>query len=122
MPASLQPKTVRAPKGLQARGKATFKRITSIYELSPSEFVLLVELCRTLDRIDAINERIAGDGLTVTGARGQLPRAHPLLGALTQAQRTVSELLAELDLPMPPPKQKPVETPKSPAAVVLAFS
>jgi hypothetical protein len=112
---------IRAPKGFKARGKATFKRITSIYELSPSEVVLLTELCRTVDRIEAINEQVDRDGLTVSGGRGQMPRAHPLLVALTQAQRTVSDLLGELDLPMPPPAQKS-EPAEPPAAVVLAFS
>ncbi|OBH26765.1 hypothetical protein A5692_26495 [Mycobacterium sp. E342] len=73
----------------------------AIYALDPAECVLLTEACKTLDRIDAIEAELARDGLTLTGSRGQLPRAHPLLYALTEAQKTVSRLVAELALPLP---------------------
>ncbi|WP_197495203.1 P27 family phage terminase small subunit [Mycobacterium kyorinense] len=95
------PKPPRAPKGLKARGKALFREITSIYVLDPGELVLLRELCRTVDRIDTIDHELARDGLTVVGSRGQLPRAHPLLYALAEAQKAVSRLVAELALPLP---------------------
>lgn len=120
MKATEQPQAARAPKGLKARGRATFKRITGTYELSPSELILLTEVCRTVDRIEEIEAQVSRDGLTVSGDRGQLPRAHPLLTALTQAQRTVSELLSDLDLPMPPARTAE-EKPARPANV-LAFS
>jgi hypothetical protein len=77
--------------------------------LDAGESVLLHELCRTLDRIDDIEAQLAADGLTVAGSRGQIPRAHPLLAALTAAQATASDLVAELALP-PTPDQ--VERPR----------
>ena len=88
-------KPPRAPKGLKARGKALFREITSIYVLDPGETILLRELCRTVDRIDAMETELTRDGLTVAGGRGQIPRAHPLLYALTEAQKTASRLVAE---------------------------
>jgi phage terminase small subunit len=103
-----QPKPPRAPNGLKARGKALFKQIASVYVLDAGESVLLHELCRTLDRIDDIEAQLAADGLTVTGSRGQIPRAHPLLAALTAAQTTASRLVGELALPaMPEQVERP---------------
>lgn len=111
-------KPPRAPKGLNARGKALFRQVMAIYVLDPVELVLLTELCRTVDCIDAIEAQLAADGLLVTGNRGQLPRAHPLLSALTEAQRTVSRLVAELALPMP----EPVRPQQKTAVTTLAFA
>jgi hypothetical protein len=86
--ASTQPKPPRAPNGLKGRGRSLFKAITGVYVLDPAELVLLEELCRTVDHIADIETELARDGLTVTGSRGQIPRAHPLLAALTAAQAT----------------------------------
>jgi hypothetical protein len=69
--------------------------------LDAGESVLLHELCRTVDAIDAIEMQLAADGLTVTGGRGQLPRAHPLLFHLIEHRQIASRLVAELALPMP---------------------
>ncbi|KUH93931.1 hypothetical protein AU188_07885 [Mycobacterium sp. IS-3022] len=41
------------------------------------------------------------DGLLVTGSRGQLPKAHPLLMELREERKTVVRLVAELALPLP---------------------
>ena len=71
------------------------------YVLDPGESVLLLELCRTVDAIDAIEAQLATDGLTVSGGRGQIPRAHPLLFPLAEHRKVVSRLVAELALPMP---------------------
>jgi phage terminase small subunit len=115
-------KPPRAPSGLKRRGRAIFKQITAIYVLDPGESVLLHELCRTVDRIDAIEAQLAADGLSVTGGRGQIPRAHPLLCALTEAQRTVSRLVAELALPMPGEQADRTPQKKAPAVTKLAFA
>jgi phage terminase small subunit len=103
-----QPKPPRAPNGLKRRGSVLFKQITATYVVDGAETVLLHELCRTVDRIEAIEAKLARDGLTVTGNRGQIPRAHPLLVAQAEAQRTVSRLVAELALPaMPEQVERP---------------
>ena len=77
------------------------ERILTTYQLDAGELVLLHELCRTVDRIDALDADIASQGLLVTGNRGQVPKANPLLSQLSEAQRTVSRLVAELALPLP---------------------
>lgn len=97
----MESKPPRAPNGLKARGKALFRQVMSIYVLDPAETVLLVEACKTLDRIDAMEAELSRDGLTVAGGRGQLPRPHPLLPELRETQKLASRLVAELALPLP---------------------
>src|SRR5690348_11166354 len=96
-----QSKPPRAPNGLKVRGRALFREVMAIYALDPGETVLLRELCRTVDCIDAIEVQLARDGLIVMGSRGQLPKPHPLLPELREAQKLASRLVAELALPMP---------------------
>ena len=79
MQASNQPVPLRAPNGLKRRGKSTFKHLTGIYSFDPGELILLTQLCRSVDRLDAIETLLARDGMLVTGEHGQVPRAHPLL-------------------------------------------
>jgi hypothetical protein len=43
----------------------------TIYALDPAETVLLIEACKTLDRIADMDAELARDGLTVRGGRGQ---------------------------------------------------
>lgn len=91
----------RAPNGLKARGSALWREIIGIYTLDPAELQLLREMCRTVDRIDAIELELTKHGLVVTGTRGQLPKANPMLLEIRETQRTMSRLIAELALPMP---------------------
>jgi hypothetical protein len=91
--------------------------------LDPGESVLLQELCRTVDAIDSIEAQLAADGLTVTGDRGQVPRAHPLLFNLIEHRKIASRLVAELALPMPGEQVGQRRTPQQKAAVTkLAFA
>ncbi|MCV7236548.1 P27 family phage terminase small subunit [Mycolicibacterium celeriflavum] len=65
------------------------------------EIQLLRELCKVVDRIEELDRILAEDGLLVTGNRGQLPRAHPLLMELREERKAVVRLVAELALPLP---------------------
>jgi len=86
---------------LKLRGRALYKELLTIYRLSPGERQILIEVCRCVDYIDAIHRQLAEEGLIVSGDRSHLPRAHPLLQTLHEAQRTLTWLIAELALPMP---------------------
>ena len=94
-------KPPRAPNGLKSRGNALWRTIMQNYALDEGEKQLLHELCRVVDRLDQLENQLAEDGLMVTGTRGQLPKAHPLLLEQREAQKTMSRLVAELALPMP---------------------
>ncbi|BBY43582.1 P27 family phage terminase small subunit [Mycolicibacterium celeriflavum] len=92
-------KPPRAPTGLKVRGRGLWREITTKYVLESCELVLLRELCREADRIEELDRRIVEDGLVVTGGRGQMPKANPLLMELRECQRTISRLVRELALP-----------------------
>jgi len=102
-----------------------WRQIVAKYHLDPGELVLLTELCRTVDAIDAIEAQLAADGLTVTGGRGQIPRAHPLLFPLVEHRKMASRLVTELALPLPGEQVGRRRTPKQKAAAsrpTLAFA
>ena len=94
------PLTDKPPTGLKTRGRGLWRTILETYRLDPAELVLLHELCRSVDKIQALDAEIGADGLLVSGSRGQIPRSHPLLLELRETQKTVSRLVAELALPI----------------------
>ena len=89
------------PEGLKPRGRGLWREILQTYALDAGELLLLAELCATVDRIDELDRELAEQGLTVTGKRGQLPKANPLLTEIREERKAVSRIVAELALPMP---------------------
>jgi|SRR5690625_2652926 len=86
------------PEGLSRRGATFWESCHELFEFTDSEEVLLLEACRTLDNLDALDAAVARDGATVEGSTGQVV-VHP---ALTEArgQRVVlHRLIAALQLP-----------------------
>ena len=49
-----------APKGLGTRGKRLWRDIVEVHELDPQQRVLLEEACRTVDRLDKLEEKLSG--------------------------------------------------------------
>jgi hypothetical protein len=92
---------VRTP-GLAPRGRGTrfIAWACRTYSLERPHAELVTEAGRLLDRLDAIAERVAADGLTVAGSRGQ-HRPHPLLSEQRQAQLALGRLLDLLGLTEP---------------------
>lgn len=86
------------PHGLGPRGGAFWTQATTTYELSDSETELLLECCRLLDEVEALNDAIERDGLTVKGHAGQ-PRVHPAVTEVRQHRLSLGKLLAQLALP-----------------------
>lgn len=89
---------LRPPKGLQARGRAFWKNVTAVFELSVDETELLVEVTRTIDQCESLAAVLEHDGLTTTGASGQV-RAHPVIAELRASRLCLSRLLGQLALP-----------------------
>jgi P27 family predicted phage terminase small subunit len=94
----VEPQIPRAPAGLKARGRRFWRRVASAYELTTSEFMILEEVCRTLDSLDAMQSALNSEGVTVEGSAGQ-PRAHPVLVELRQQRVALGRLLSQLALP-----------------------
>jgi len=89
----------RPPVGLGKRGRAMWADITETYRLDPAEVALLVELCRSIDEIDALSAALAEGPLMVTGSTGQ-PRPNPLLDQLREHRKVADRLAAALALPI----------------------
>ena len=77
-----------------------WRQVHEQYELDPVEATLLTELCRTVDRIDAIEAELADQPLMVEGSTGQ-PRVHPLLAASREHQKLADRLAASPGVSMP---------------------
>jgi hypothetical protein len=65
--------------------------------LADVDGLLLEEVLRTRDRLDQVREKLAADGPTVTGSRGQT-RPHPLLDMERALQRDMAVGLKRLGL------------------------
>lgn len=85
----------RAPRGLRAGGKRLWSNIAGEYELSPDEYEVLTEACRTRDELDAITSAIRSGTPTVTGPRGQVV-ANPLLAEARAHRAVLGRLLKAL--------------------------
>jgi phage terminase small subunit len=91
----------RAPGSLGEAGRAFWRRVTSVYELSPAEEVMLGRCCRTLDVLDRLDAALLdADDLMVAGSVGQM-KPHPALAAAADQQRLLDQLVRALNLPLP---------------------
>lgn len=91
----------RPPKSLGEAGRAFWRRVTAVYELSPAEEVMLGRCCRTLDVLGRLDATLLdADDLMVTGSVGQL-KPHPALAAAADQQRLLDQLVRALNLPLP---------------------
>ena len=88
----------KVPAGLLTAGKSLWKSVTDEYELDTHESLLLIQACRTADRLDSMAAELATSPLTLTNFRGD-EVAHPLLTESRQQSLTLSRLLASLRLP-----------------------
>jgi hypothetical protein len=88
----------RAPQELAAGGKALWDSVQGRYELEPWETGLLLEACRTQDRLDAIAAAMVGAPLTLVNQRGDVI-TNPLVTESRQQAGSLAKLLATLKLP-----------------------
>ena len=90
----------RAPEGLDTGGATLWRAVTGVYELSPAELETLRQCCRQVDLIARLDDALRDAPVVVTGSMGQM-KAHPLVGAVAEARRTLDGLQRSLNLPMP---------------------
>lgn len=112
------------PKGLKVRGKRLWHGVIEIRpRLGPGERVLLEEACRLTDRLEALNDVIAGrkapEVETKDGKRFVLvvDAAQQEARLATVALRQVMMSLGLDKMPMPAPAEppEPVQEPEKPA-------
>ena len=90
----------RAPSGLGKAGRELWRDIMAEFGLAPHELAILVQVCRIVDRLEAIEAELAAAPLTVAGSTGQ-PRAHPLLAERRHQARVLESLSRALSIPLP---------------------
>jgi P27 family predicted phage terminase small subunit len=90
-------RTPSAPNGLEARGRALWRRAVADVDLDVAELEVLREACRVADVCEALQAILERDGLTIAGSKGQL-RHHPALTELRGQRAQLAQLLAQLDL------------------------
>jgi hypothetical protein len=86
-----------APAQLAAGGMALWHHVVDDFELADHELVLLEQICRTVDAIDALQKRL--DAADVLDASPHGLRAHPCLPELRQQRLVLGRLLTTLNIP-----------------------
>ena len=79
-------------------GLAFWTSTTSTYGLSEAEVLILREVCRTLDTLDALDRTVRTDGPMTVGAAGQ-PVVHPAQTEARGHRIVLHRLIAALGLP-----------------------
>src|SRR3954465_3932488 len=87
----------KPPKGCGAAGTKLWNAVLEEYELEEHELLLLREMVRTVDTLDALEARVAADGVLLHSSQGD--RAHPALVEARQQRITLARLQAALRLP-----------------------
>ena len=87
----------KPPKGCGAAGAKLWDAVLTAYELEAHEELLLREMVRTVDALDALEARVAADGVLLGSSQGE--RAHPALVEARQQRIALARLQAALRLP-----------------------
>ncbi|MGY1778765.1 hypothetical protein [Geodermatophilus sp. SYSU D01036] len=85
------------PAGCGAVGAKLWFAVLDEYDLEEHELLLLREMVRTVDVLDALEARVAEDGVLLGSSQGE--RAHPALVEARQQRITLARLQAALRLP-----------------------
>src|SRR6478752_10870229 len=90
-------RNMRTPAGLQARGKALWKKITGEFDLEnePDKAEMLFQACKTADQIAELDEAAAEAPLTVKGSMGQ-PVISPFISEARVQRGLLAQLLARM--------------------------
>lgn len=84
-------------ESLGIRGRELWDELQDSFEFDRHEENLLVEVCRVLDVIDALNESITEHGVMVVGSQGQ-PVLNSAVGELRAQQASFARMLPLLNL------------------------
>ena len=86
------------PAGLKTSGRKLWRSVVADFDLEAYEHLLLLQACRTADRLDDLADESAKDGATVLNSKGdRVP--HPANVESRQQSIVLSRLLASLRLP-----------------------
>lgn len=86
------------PAGLGPAGARLWASVTADYDLEVHEQLLLLQACRTADRLDDLAVEASSNPITVTNVKGD-QIAHPAIVESRQQSLVLSRLIASLRLP-----------------------
>src|SRR5579875_1496027 len=86
-----------APDGLRESGRRLWDTTVGEYELAVHEEGLLLQACRTVDALDALQAALDADGPLINSPQGR--KANPALPELRQQRIAYARLIAALGLP-----------------------
>jgi hypothetical protein len=89
------------PAGLTGSGLALWTSVVAEFELSDHELAVLRDACRTMNVIDALQDRVDQDGVLNESPQGL--RVHPGVVELRQQRLAFTKLLAALAIPADEP-------------------
>jgi hypothetical protein len=92
-----QSTTPPPPADLGPRGSAFWTASQTDLEFDTRETALLLEVCRTLDTIDALATSVQLDGVMLVGSQGQQV-LNAAVGELRQQQAAYARLVTQLNL------------------------
>ena len=87
----------RPPKGAGTAGRRLWRAICGEYELEEHERALVTALVRQVDRLDALEDLVAAEGLMLTGHGTQ--KVHPAAVEARQTAIAIARIAAALRLP-----------------------
>lgn len=90
-------KIPRTPSGLSTRGRAFWKNANQEFDFSHVNLAVLLEICRCIDRLDALDQSIQETGPMTTGSQGQ-PVVNPALTEARGQQVVLHRLISSLQL------------------------
>lgn len=87
-----------APRGLGKSGRKLWRSVQEMAEMETHEELLLLEACRTADRLDSLADAAQSAPLTVTNHKGD-EVANPLMVESRQQSIVLARLIAALRIP-----------------------
>src|SRR5512139_3725051 len=97
--------TERAPSGLGAKGRRLWREMHEVAEFNPAERVVLEEACRIADRLDRLDQVLAGDAsgwMRLKASQDGTEVTVTLDNALSEARQqanVLKQLIASLRIP-----------------------
>jgi hypothetical protein len=89
------------PAGLTGSGLLLWTSVVADFELADHELAVLRDACRTMNVIDALQDRVDRDGVLNESPQGL--RVHPGVVELRQQRLAFTKLLAALAIPADEP-------------------
>lgn len=86
------------PRDLRTSGRRLWRDVMRDFEFDTHERLLLLQACRTADRLDLLATEAASNPVTVVNVKGD-KIAHPALVESRQQSIVLSRLLASLRMP-----------------------